>query len=53
MSPPKKKELLTRQTVVRLDPDLHDWLREISEEEGRTVAQTIRHYLRQAKRMSA
>lgn len=36
---------LTRAIVVRLGPELDDWLQDVSDEEGRTKSQTVRWML--------
>lgn len=41
---------LTRQLVVRVEPELLQALQRNADANGRTVAQTVRHLLRQALR---
>lgn len=46
---------MTTQVIVRMDPDLHDQLKQVSNDEERTVSQTVRLAVKQylAKRASA
>lgn len=41
----RRARTLTEQIVVRVTPEQRKWLEECSEEDGRTVAQTLRWLL--------
>ena len=52
-TPQAKPGPMPHQIVVRLDGDLLDALRTDAEDNGRTLAQTVRHLLRRALEVGA